>query len=92
MGDIYTIQCQAVGSPAPEVAFLMNLGSSLFNDDDGEDDPVKSSLDFRPIGKGDAGDYYCYASNILVNPPVGRRRASDIVKITLEVNSMYKCI
>ena len=67
---------------------LSRLGSSPLSDDDGEDVDVRIFREFKSVLKSDAKEYYCFAKNILVNPPFGKRPVRDIVAIRLEVNGM----
>ena len=85
VGQAYTIRCTAVGIPRPTVRFLEGKSNLQFRYHEEEDDTITSEYVLHDVKRSDAGIYYCFAHNILVNPPDGKRVVSDVKDITVTV-------
>ena len=77
-GEDVVIECAAGGLPAPDLALVYQ----------GTDQSIKLVNNYfvlREINAEDVGNYYCSASNVLVNPPLGKRRFRVHKKITIRL-------
>ena len=87
VGSSRSVHCDATGSPTPTVKWIR--GSS-------HTPPTTSgngaTLELVYVTGEDAGTYYCFASNTLVNPPRGRREEVSVWTITVVIEGEFRVI
>ena len=78
-----SVSCVTNGYPPPYVLWIKSSGNGVAKTSDND----SSVLELNSVTLEDAGDYYCIASNTLVNPP-GKRSTTYPWKITVNVAGM----
>ena len=83
VGQDRSVPCVANGYPPPHVLWVKSFGSGVAKTSDND----SSVLELNSVTVEDAGDYYCIASNTLVNPP-GKVPTTYPWRITVNVAGM----
>ena len=79
-----TVKCTARGFPPPSVRWI-KLGSDSVTEIRGNG---SSTLVINDASSDMNGEYYCFAQNIQVNPPGGKRKKTNVWSISVTVRGM----
>ena len=87
VGQSFTMDCEARGTPNPRVRVLRLMGGQpeLILQHNSDDTVHPNTLFLPSVTMKEQGTYYCYAYNVLVNPPLGKRMERDLVPIGINV-------
>ena len=85
-GHDVTLSCDAIGQPTPSIRLLKGVAITAMNVAIPNQQLAKAYI-VNANSEDDAGTYVCYAKNIQVGPPLGKRTKVALHEIELYVDS-----